>query len=85
MAQAKNRNTPVGAVFWPWVLPCHALIHGGTVMLITGSVVLGIAETVYHAGIDWLTCEEKINIHVDQALHVACKLLWLFVWSHSTP
>ena len=80
MANAKNRNTQVGALFWPWVLPCHALIHGAFVAVITGSVALGVAETAVHGVTDWLKCENKINIHVDQAIHVACKVLWFLIW-----
>lgn len=33
LAQAKNRHTAIGAQFWLWALPAHALIHGGAVAL----------------------------------------------------
>lgn len=76
LAQAKNRHTPIGKTFWPHALTCHALIHGGAVALITGSVVLGIGETLCHWVIDWGKCENLYGIHTDQALHVGCKVGW---------
>lgn len=76
LAQAKNRNTPIGKVFWPHALSAHAMIHAGFVAVITGSPLLGLAEAVVHAFTDWLKCEGKITLNVDQAIHVACKVLW---------
>jgi hypothetical protein len=76
LAQAKNRNTPVGKIFWPHALGAHAMIHAGFVTLITGSVLLGIAEAVVHAVTDWLKCENKISLNTDQAVHIACKVIW---------
>jgi len=61
--------------FYYW-LGSHALVHGGGVALLTGSVRLGIAETVCHFVIDYGKCVLKYSIHVDQALHMACKVLW---------
>jgi hypothetical protein len=79
LSQAKNRNTAIGKMFWLHALPAHSLIHGGFVALITGSVGLGIAETVIHGITDFLKCENKINIHVDQAIHILCKVLWVVI------
>jgi hypothetical protein len=76
LANGKNRNTPIGAIFWPHALSAHALIHGGFVAAITGQVWLGIAEAVIHAATDWLKCEGKISLRVDQAIHYACKCAW---------
>jgi hypothetical protein len=41
-------------------------------------IVVGfaLAETVVHWLIDLGKCEKWYGIHTDQALHVACKLLW---------
>jgi len=61
---------------WPYVLSAHALIHGGAVFLITGSVFLGIAETFSHWVIDFGKCEKWYGIHTDQLLHFGCKILW---------
>ena len=88
MARAKSRHAgppaaydpklhgPVQAI-WPYVLSAHALQHGLAVYLVTGQLVLGLAETVAHALIDFAKCERLYGIHTDQALHVACKVLWI--------
>lgn len=62
--------------FWYWLLS-HSIIHGAAVGLITGSLGLGIAETIAHAAIDFGKCEKWYNIHQDQVLHVVCKIIWL--------
>lgn len=78
----KNRNarTPLQQhVPWYYWMTAHALMHGGAVALVTGSVELGFAETVCHWLIDFAKCEKVFGIHADQALHVACKVAWLLV------
>lgn len=80
LANGKNRNTELGKIFWPYALPSHALIHGGCVLLITGSLWLAIAESVIHGITDWLKCEKKISLFTDQMVHVICKVLWAFIW-----
>lgn len=79
LAQAKNRNTPVGKLFWMHALPAHSVIHGGFVTVITGSLWLGIAETVIHGVTDWLKCENRISLNTDQIVHLACKVLWVAI------
>lgn len=74
---ARAKNAWGGAPEWPFALGAHALIQGGGVALVTGSVGLGVAESVAHAVIDNLKCAGRISYGTDQALHVACKLLWL--------
>jgi hypothetical protein len=83
LAQAKNRNTELGKLFWPHALAAHAIIHGGFVLVITGSIWMALAESFIHAGTDWLKCESKITLNVDQAIHIACKVVWavITVWS----
>lgn len=76
LSEAKNRNTAAGKLFWPHALGAHAIIHGGFVLLITGSTLLMLAEIVIHAATDWLKCENRISLHADQAIHLACKLAW---------
>ena len=76
MAQGKSRHTATGKVFWPHLLTAHALIHGGAVALATGSVALGMAEVFCHWLIDFGKCENRYGLNTDQALHIACKLLW---------
>lgn len=67
-----QKHVPFG--YW---LFSHAIIHGALVGLVTGSVVLGIAETIAHAVIDFGKCEKWWNIHQDQFLHVICKVMWI--------
>ena len=86
MAKGKNRHNkttpPPGAVYqpsWYYWLTSHAFIHGGMVYFITGMFFLGLAELVCHWIIDFFKCENKYGIHVDQALHLTCKIIWLLV------
>jgi hypothetical protein len=86
MAKGKNRNRvidpssiPVGQkmqVSWFYWLTSHALIHGMLVWLITGSISLGVLESVCHWLIDFGKCDNKYGIHMDQFLHALCKLMW---------
>ena len=87
MAKGKNRNRPLDLslvppgqtpqVFWPWMLSAHAAVHAGAVALATGSVELGCAEFAAHWLIDFGKCDSRYGIHVDQCLHLACKVLWV--------
>lgn len=61
---------------WPWVLTAHAATHAAAVYLITGSHFLAAVELVAHWAIDYGKCANRYGIHVDQGLHMACKLLW---------
>lgn len=76
-----NANTPLQKhVPWYYWLGSHALMHGGAVALITGSAWLGLAEAVAHCAIDYGKCLGKYSIHIDQLLHLVCKIVWLLVW-----
>ncbi|WP_186310582.1 DUF3307 domain-containing protein [Paraburkholderia sp. BCC1886] len=78
VAIAKNHNTPVGKMFWKWVLPGHAWIHAGFVAFFTGHVGLGVVEGILHALTDRLKCNEKLSINADQTIHIVCKVIWAF-------
>jgi len=84
MARAKCRHAEIhktaGKNFpgWYYWLLAHALVHGGTVFLISGNLVLGVVETFLHTMIDFCKCEHWFSIHVDQSLHILCKLV--YVW-----
>jgi hypothetical protein len=88
LAKMKNRHRDPAAfcppgqkpqAMWGYALTAHALMHGAGVALVTGSVSLGIAETASHWLIDFGKCDNLYGIHCDQALHIACKLVWLAV------
>jgi hypothetical protein len=72
-----------GEIIWPWLLGGHAAIHGLAVFLVTGSLLLGLAETSAHALIDYLKCKGRFGFHVDQLLHIGSKVLWLVVYAFS--
>ena len=88
-AQGKNRhNKPVNVPLKQKVTPCwfyfltaHALIHGGTVWLIIGYWYFAIAEIVAHWIIDFAKCENKLNPHSDQFLHIVCKVAWVVLFT----
>jgi len=67
---------------WYYWMTAHALIHGLGVMVATQSLVLGLAESAAHFLIDFGKCEGKYGIHVDQGLHVACKVAWCLLVLH---
>lgn len=84
LARAKNHAAPIPGVPWIHGLLPHAAMHAGAVALVTGSVVLGCAEFAAHAVIDFGKCagwfgEGARAFNIDQALHVACKVLWVLV------
>lgn len=79
LARGKNRTAPILGVPWQHPLAAHSIIHGGLVGLITGSIWLGVAETICHAAIDDAKCRGKIGYHADQALHIICKVIWIVI------
>ena len=87
MANCKCRkaNHPLQkAVPWYYWMVAHALLHGATVGaivywakfdLITVAIYATL-ETLLHWIIDIAKCEGRTNIHVDQCLHLICKVAW---------
>lgn len=82
IAQRKSRLNSIRAVPWYYVLTGHAATHAAAVGLVTGSPLLSAFELAAHWLIDAAKCEGWTSIHVDQALHVACKIAWTlaFAW-----
>lgn len=66
------------AVPWYYWMTAHALMHGGGVLLITGSTGLALVETTIHWVTDLFKCQGRISIHVDQGVHLVCKAAYLF-------
>lgn len=85
LAKAKNRTAPIPGVPWQQALSAHALIHAGGVAFLTGNVFLGAAEYIAHSVIDDAKCRGVIGFNTDQALHAACKVLWVVIWLGVTP
>jgi hypothetical protein len=84
MAKGKNRNLkpdymPKGQKLtpcWPYWLSAHALIHAGTVYVITGVVWAAIFELVSHWLIDFAKCENLTDPHKDQFCHCILKVFY---------
>ena len=79
LAKAKNRTAPIPGFPWWQALGAHAAIHGGFVALITGIWWLFFAEAAIHWLTDDAKCRGKISLNTDQAIHIACKVVWLAV------
>ncbi len=77
----KSRHCKLPDIGVPWYywMTAHALMHAGGVMLILGNLQLAIAEFIAHFVIDSLKCEKIFNIHVDQILHLGCKIMWVML------
>ncbi len=73
--RAQDPNLPTNAL-WIYCLSAHSLIHAGGVWLVTGSCLLAIVELTLHWLIDFLKEERIINLHIDQLLHMMCKVFY---------
>ena len=81
VAVYKNRHVkppkeldPLQPSVWFHCLTAHALIHGGLVWIVLDSPVFALIEVILHWIIDALNAEGWTNIHVDQMLHILCKV-----------
>jgi hypothetical protein len=88
----QTQHPAARAVPWYYWLTAHALLHGAMVGLVCLmmsikpllAAFLFVAETLFHAVIDFGKCRGWYGIHRDQALHLACKLLWWWIaWEAS--
>ncbi len=87
LALGKNHRRPrplPGALgetpgVWVHCLTAHSLIHAGAVWILTGSMILALIETVLHWIIDFVKSAGFGNLHVDQFLHILCKVG--YVWA----
>jgi hypothetical protein len=66
----------LGRGAWKQGLVAHSQIHGLFVGIATGSLWLGLAETVAHGAIDYAKSRRWINSVQDQGLHYLCKAIW---------
>lgn len=65
---------------WPWILTSHAMTHAAAVGIVTGSAWLSVLELICHWCIDMAKCASLIGIHVDQSLHLGCKVVWFVMF-----
>lgn len=78
--QTAVEKAPGKDVTLPWYywMAAHSATHGLAVALVLGNAYFGLAEFVAHFLIDFLKVKGKYNLHVDQLLHVLCKITWLY-------
>jgi hypothetical protein len=85
LAVHKNRHvSQPGSKEYPdhlWIhcLLSHSMIHAGFVWIISGQLILGIAEMVLHFVLDFIKCERWTSYTTDQVLHFACKAAYVAV------
>jgi hypothetical protein len=79
ISQAKNHKTATTGLPWQGVMMAHGMIHGAAVILLTGSLMLGAIECVAHMTIDYIKNDGLISFKADQALHVACKVVYAVI------
>ncbi|MEM7387092.1 MAG: DUF3307 domain-containing protein [Verrucomicrobiota bacterium] len=75
LEQATGRAWPRGT--WVYCLTMHSLIHGGTVWLLTGSLLFSLIEFVLHWLIDFAKSNQMTSFYADQALHILCKAIYV--------
>lgn len=89
LAVGKDRHADLGCVtggkdwprnIWLYCLTIHSFVHSALVWLVSGSVILSLVEFVLHWLIDLAKNERLTGFYSDQALHIACKVVyaWLF-------
>lgn len=80
LAKIKNKEFAIEGVPW-WIgMTAHCGIHGGFVMIITNSVLLGIFEFVTHYLIDCVRSSKEISFSTDQYFHILTKIIILILW-----
>lgn len=81
IARGKNRtlDPALFGVNWYYWMASHAATQAMAVGLITQSVWLGAAEFAAHFAIDVGKCEKRYGLHVDQALHILCKIAIAYI------
>jgi Protein of unknown function (DUF3307) len=83
LSRGKNHKNPIPGVPWYQCLAAHSIIHSGSVFLLTGGMALAFAEFFAHCLIDYNKCAGRYGFNVDQALHIACKVAWVIIWSRN--
>lgn len=79
LARQKVRRDATSRTDWLIALSAHSVIQAGGVWLLSGSLLLGMAEFVLHWLIDLAKGEGKFGIVVDQCLHLSCKLVYVLI------
>lgn len=64
---------------WVGVLAGHSILQGGGVAFVTGSIPLGLAETVVHFCTDFLSSNKYIRFRTDQIIHITSRVVWTII------
>jgi len=77
-ARGKSMFTePLYGVNWYYWNASHAATHALAVGIATGSVLIGLVEFAVHFVIDAGKSKRFYGLHVDQAMHVLCKVAYV--------
>lgn len=81
MAEWKSpkASVPARAGKWWWWMLAHGTVNGTFVWMVTGSIGLGVLETVLHCIIDIEKCMGYFSAVEDQLGHIVCKALWALI------
>ncbi len=79
IAREKCRRTAANRQSWFIALTAHSLIHSGLVWIISGSVMIAVAELCLHWLIDFGKGEGGYDDATDQLLHLLCKVVYVIV------
>lgn len=58
----------------------HGSLHGFSVLMFTGMPLLALAEAVIHPLVDHGKALGWYGVRIDQAVHIACKVVWTGLW-----
>lgn len=91
LSRGKNRNSPPmqladgkksPANLWVYLMSAHCLIHAGFVWIVSGHVLLALAEFFLHWSIDVAKCEGRTSFATDQWLHIITKAAYVgILWA----
>lgn len=76
----KDIDSAKFGVGWYYWMSGHCFTQGLLVALVTQNAFIGLAETIFHFVIDYLTCKKLISIHSDQFLHYVSKIVWVMFY-----
>lgn len=79
LARTKQRKQASTIAEWIISLTAHSLIHAGGVWILSGSVILALAEFILHWLIDLGKGEGLYGYVTDQVLHISCKAIYVII------
>ena len=80
--QARGKSAfaePLFGVPWYYWNASHAATHGLAIGLALGSFWFGLVEFAIHFLIDAGKSKKVYGLHIDQSLHIACKVAYVLI------